>query len=139
MISDLAKKLGLKAGQRAIIVNAPPGYLTKLEPLPEKVDMIRQLNGLFDFIQLFAADIEELAGFAPACIDSLKAGAIFWISFPNRNDQTSGDSDWEVIRQAGFRPVYRLAVNENWSALQFKPVNEAPCKGTDSAINKRGE
>jgi len=38
--SALAKKLKLKAGQRAAILNAPEGYLEALRPLPDGVELL---------------------------------------------------------------------------------------------------
>jgi hypothetical protein len=46
----LAKKLKLKPGQRAAIVNAPDGYLKELSPLPDGVEMADKLSGKFDWV-----------------------------------------------------------------------------------------
>jgi len=51
--SSLPKKLQLKAGQRAVIINAPAGYLDELGPLPEGVHLAERPEGQVDFIVLF--------------------------------------------------------------------------------------
>jgi hypothetical protein len=37
--SNLAKKLRIQPGQRALFINAPEGYLDALDPLPEIVSV----------------------------------------------------------------------------------------------------
>jgi hypothetical protein len=32
------------------------------------------------------------------------------------------DVGWEIVSQAGLRPVTQVSVNEVWSALRFRPV-----------------
>lgn len=51
--SSLAKKLGIKPGHRAIVLNPPPGHLMELGPLPEGVELAREPEGTFDFAHLF--------------------------------------------------------------------------------------
>ena len=48
----LIKKLGLKPGHRAAVVNPPAGYLERIGP-PEGVEAATRLDGSFDFIQMF--------------------------------------------------------------------------------------
>jgi len=43
--NPLAKKLQMKAGQRAVIINPPVGYLERLDPLPEGVEHVPPLVG----------------------------------------------------------------------------------------------
>ncbi len=41
----LAKKMKLKTGQRAALVNAPEGYCKELRPLPNGVELTEKLTG----------------------------------------------------------------------------------------------
>lgn len=40
--TPLAQKLGIKAGQKVITINAPAGYSKLLEPLPEAVSFTQK-------------------------------------------------------------------------------------------------
>ncbi len=51
--SALARKMKLKAGARAAVINAPVGYLKELAPLPAGVELSEKLQGKFDWIQVF--------------------------------------------------------------------------------------
>jgi hypothetical protein len=43
--NPLAKKMQMKAGQRAVIINPPAGYLERLDPLPEGVELVSERVG----------------------------------------------------------------------------------------------
>ena len=61
--SSLAKKLRLHTAQRALILNAPDGYLEKLGEVSEEVKIEQEPNGEFDFAHLFVKDRNELDQF----------------------------------------------------------------------------
>ncbi len=51
---------------RAVVVNAPEGYVKTLGPLPEGVTMAEKLAGKFDWAQLFVKNKAELEKTLPA-------------------------------------------------------------------------
>jgi hypothetical protein len=59
--SALSKKMKLKAGQYATIINAPENYMKELESLPANVKMSRKMEALSDWIQIFVKDKAESA------------------------------------------------------------------------------
>jgi hypothetical protein len=124
--SSLTKKLGLKPGWRALILNAPDGYRALLDPLPEGVDLTATPDGTFDFVQLFAKNKADLAAYAPAAMAAVKPGGMLWISFPKKTSKIqtdiSRDTGWDVIQQAGWQGVFLISVDDVWSAMRFRPV-----------------
>jgi hypothetical protein len=124
--SSLAKKLGLKPGRRALILNAPDGYRELLDPLPEGVDVTTTPDGTFDFVQVFAKNQADLAEYAPAALAAVKPGGMLWIAFPKKTSKIqtdiSRDTGWDVIRQAGWQGIFLIAVDEVWSAMRFRPA-----------------
>ena len=87
----LIKKLGMKSGHRAAVLNAPDGYLERISP-PEGVEAATRLDGSFDFIQVFALDRAALdrAALDRAALDrdigaahgALAPGGLLWVSYP---------------------------------------------------------
>ncbi|HEX6608953.1 MAG TPA: hypothetical protein VF276_18780, partial [Chloroflexia bacterium] len=108
--SALTKKLGLKPGRRALILNAPDGYRALLDPLPQGVDLTTTPDGTFDFVQLFAKNKADLAEYAPAAMAAVNPGGMLWISFPKKTSKIqtdiSRDTGWDVIQQAGWQGVF---------------------------------
>jgi len=57
--TPLIQKLGIKPGQRILIVNPPPDYETTLGLLPDGVEQATGLVGQFDFIHFFTTERAE--------------------------------------------------------------------------------
>lgn len=130
--TPLAQKLGLKAGQRAVIVQPPEGYAALLGDLPADLHLtyaVEPLEGKpppeapLDFIQLFAADRVVLERDFRALAAALKPDGTLWISWPKRASKVPTDLDENVIRAiglgSGMVDVKVAAVDEVWSALKF--------------------
>lgn len=125
-LMSLVKKLRIQRGQRATILNAPPGYVDELDPLPDGVKLAETIDGIFDFLHLFVRDRAELERFGPTALSIVKHDGIFWISYPRKSARIktdiTRDDGWDVIVKAGLRPVSQISINAIWSALLFRPT-----------------
>ncbi len=123
--SALVKKLKLKPGQRAIVVNAPDGYLQELGPLPNGVQVAEKLSGKFDWVQVFVKNKVELDNLVPRLVRALKPDAILWISYPKGTSKIqtdlTRDKGWEAIQQADLKWITLVSVDETWSAFALRP------------------
>jgi hypothetical protein len=123
--SSLVKKLQLKAGQRAVIINPAPGYLDELGSLPEGVELAEHPEGSFDFVQIFAKDRSELERFLPAALQAIKYDALLWIAYPKGGAKAGTDLNrdilWDAVAQHHFSGVTLVSLNEVWSAMRFRP------------------
>ena len=81
-ISALAKKLRMQNARRALIVNAPDGYLGTLGEVPASVTIQQKPTGEFDFAHLFAKDRNELDRFIDRVLQAIQYDAVLWISYP---------------------------------------------------------
>ena len=123
--SPLAKKMKLKSGVRAAIVNAPENYLNELN---HDTEISPKLTGKFDWIQIFAKNKKELDALVPKAARALKPESILWLSFPKgaskvQTDLTR-DKGWEVLQGVDLKWVTLISVNENWSAFALRPYKE---------------
>jgi hypothetical protein len=92
----LIKKLGIKPGQRAAVVNPPDGYADRIG-LPQGVEVTTDLDGTFDFVQLFAKDRVTLDRHLTAAHAALKPGGLFWISYPKGSSKVPTDLNRDVF------------------------------------------
>lgn len=132
--SSLIKKLRIKPGQRIIVINPPPGYLDQLGDLPEGVELAEseslalanQAGDTFDFVHLFVKNVAELERLGPSALRAVKHDGLLWISYPKRSSKVetdiSRDVGWDVIKEAGLRPVTQVSIDAVWSALRFRPA-----------------
>jgi hypothetical protein len=123
----LIKKLGIKPGHRAAVVNPPAGYADRIGP-PEGVEVTTDLDGSFDFVQVFAKDRATLDRHIEAAHAALEPDGLFWISYPKGSSKVPTDLNrdvfWKALEHLGVRPVTQVSVDDVWSALRFRPVAE---------------
>ena len=126
--SPLAKKMKLKPGSRAAVINAPENYLSGLK---HDSEISQKLGGKFDWIQIFVKTKSEADVPIPKAAKALKPESMLWISFPKgaskiQTDLTR-DKGWDVIRTLDLKWITLVSVNETWSAFALRPYkpNEA--------------
>ena len=123
--SPLAKKLKLKPGLKAAVLNAPDDYLKELKHKP---DISTKLNGKFDWIQVFAKNKTELDSLAPKAVAALKPDSILWLSFPKGSSKIqtdlTRDKGWEILQTLSLKWITLVSINENWSAFALRPYKE---------------
>lgn len=123
--SSLPKKLQMRAGQRAVVINAPADYLDKLAPLPDGVEIAESGEGPFDFVQLFVHDLAQLQALLPRVIQSVKQDTLLWIAYPKGSAKTGTDLNrdrlWAAVSEHHLTGVTLVSLDEVWSAMRFRP------------------
>lgn len=127
-MTSIVKKLGLKPGMRALVLDAPCSYMKSLAPLPDQVEVSQNLGSTYEFVQFFATKKSDITKSGKKLLQSTTPGALVWITYPKK---TSGvDSDlsreavWAAMEGTGWRPVSQIAIDEVWSALRFRPTQD---------------
>src|SRR3972149_2564408 len=123
--SPLAKKMKLKPGASAAVINTPENYLQELS---RDNEISQSLNGKFDWIQIFVKNKAELDSLAPKAAKALKPESILWISFPKGTSKIQADlardKGWEGLQKLDLKWVNLVSVNETWSAFALRPYKE---------------
>ena len=123
--NPLVKKLKLKPGQRAAVVNAPDGYLEALRPLPDGVEVTQQLDGTFDWVQLFVKTQAELAQVIGHVRAALKPAGMLWITFPKGTSKIqtdlTRDRGWAALQAIDLKWITLISVDDTWSAFALRP------------------
>jgi hypothetical protein len=125
MSGELARKLQIRSGARALVINPPEGYLDTLSPLPAGASVAASGEGPFDVVQLFARTRGDLeAGIGQAIATSGDEG-VLWVSYPKVASAAASDLSrqavWDALSGTGWEPVSQVAVDETWSALRIRP------------------
>jgi hypothetical protein len=142
-MNAIAKKLFMKPGHRWLLFNAPDNYLSILEPLPEGVEISHIANGSFNGIQLFAVNSTELTAKLQHIQPVLKADTILWIIYPKKSSSIKSDLDmmgsWTEPTKYGLRPVASAAIDSTWTALRFRPEEQAKLSETRNSELQKNE
>ena len=121
--TPLVKKLGLSAGQRALVECGPADYRALVQPLPDGIEFAARLSGKFDFIHLFVTERSKLRKRLPACLGKLAPDGMIWISWPKKAAKVKADITEDTIREIalplGLVDVKVCAVDETWSGLKL--------------------
>ena len=74
---------------------------------------------------MFADDEAALRTILESQRDRLATPAALWIAYPkaNRSD-INRDSLWPILTEFGMRPISQVAIDEVWSALRFRALQE---------------
>lgn len=121
--TPLAKKLGIKAGERLALLAAPDGFIRLLGALPDGVRIVTHARGGPGRIILFATSRSDLSRrFAPAARGLAEGGAL-WIGWPKKASGVPTDLTEDVVREIGL-PLglvdYKVcAIDGTWSGLCF--------------------
>ena len=122
--SVLAKKMKLKEGYHATLINAPKGYADELKPLPADVKLVQKFEVSSDWIQLFAKNTAELNELFPNVPKIMKPNTLVWVSFPKGTSEIqtdlTRDKGWDVIAAASLKWTNLVSVNETWSAFSMR-------------------
>ena len=127
--TPLAKKLGLKDGQRALFIDLPPS-LEGLAVSRQFVETSRitadQLGTAlpgYDFVHLFTATRSVLEALAQPLMNLIARDGMIWVSWPKKAAKVATDITEDVIRAVvlpiGLVDVKVCAVDEVWSGLKL--------------------
>jgi len=119
--TPLVKKLGVQAGARMALVNAPRGFAQELGKLPAGVK--QAADGALDFVLLFAKDSAEMKKHLQGLARHLEPAGMLWVSWPKKASGVATDLTENAVRDAalpmGLVDVKVCAVNEIWSGLKL--------------------
>jgi hypothetical protein len=125
----IAKKMKLKSGLKAAVINAPENYV---DALKHDTALSPTLNGKFDWIQIFVRTKAELEALAPKAAKALKPESMLWISFPKGSSRIqtdlTRDKGWEGVQQLDLKWINLVSVDETWSAFALRPYREGEKK-----------
>jgi hypothetical protein len=108
-----------------------PDRLGLLNPLPDGLSVV-DAPAAATVALVFADDAAAIRDLIATHGDGLTEAATIWVAYPkgNRTD-VNRDSLWPILAEHGLRPIGQVAVDDVWSALRFRPLQEgeAPFTG----------
>lgn len=121
--TPLAKKLGLKPGQRVKLKNTPDNYLDLLAPVPDSVRFSTRFRGDIDIWHLFTRSRRELEQALRRARHEIHANGMVWVSWPKKASGVPSEVTEDTIRKVAFPlglvDVKVCAVDATWSGLKL--------------------
>jgi len=120
--TPLPKKLGIKAGLRFRLANAPAEVQAELRKTLAECRVVSDGDAL-DFAMIFTRSRAELTKEFPRIAKVLAPAGMLWVSWPKKSSGVATDLDENVVRgiglDAGLVDVKVCAVTDVWSGLKF--------------------
>jgi CheY-like chemotaxis protein len=120
--SSLPKKLGIREGILVALVDAPDGFESKLDPLPDGARIVTRPRGAARAI-LFVTAMSDLDRRWRSVVDSVAEGATVWIAWQKKASGITTDASEKEIRAYGLERGwvdYKIcSIDETWSGLAF--------------------
>ncbi|UOE46471.1 DUF3052 domain-containing protein [Mucilaginibacter sp. SMC90] len=121
--TSLAKKLGIKAGAKVMLINAPDHYLDLFTDLPPDVYFTDNVSLENDVIHFFSKSADEYRFKLPELMKQIKQNGVIWVSWPKKSSKVVTDITEDLIRnfalQIGLVDIKVCAVDEIWSGLKL--------------------
>jgi hypothetical protein len=119
--TPLPKKLGIKAGFRVRLANAPAEVRAELREALAECETKR--GDMLNFAMIFTKSRVELAREFSRMAKLLAPTGMLWVSWPKKSSGVASDLDENLVRgiglDAGLVDVKVCAVTEVWSGLKF--------------------
>jgi hypothetical protein len=120
--TPLPKKLGIKAGFRLRLANAPAEVRSELREAMAGCTAVKQGKAQ-DFAMIFTKSRAELVKEFSSMAKLLAPAGMLWVSWPKKSSGVPTDLNENVVREigldAGLVDVKVCAVTEVWSGLKF--------------------
>ncbi len=120
--TSLARKLGIKEGVNVLLIEAPEGYRSLLDPLPPLVSFAGRAGQAVDLVHLFVTRKADLQAHLASLRRTLRADAAVWVSWPKKASKVPTDVTEDTIRAValplGFVDIKVCAVSDVWSGLK---------------------
>ena len=123
--TPLMKKLHL-GGRRLTVLNLPEA----LKPLfPEAIARESRVSEKTEAVLGFAENARDMEALIHRILPALAPGAVLWLAYPKKSSKRyrsdiSRDQGWAPLAQYDYEPVSQVALDEDWSALRFKPFSQ---------------
>jgi hypothetical protein len=121
--TPLSRKLGIRDAARVVLVNAPAGFASLLEPLPAGARIGRRVADATDVIVVFVTSVGDLERRFRALVSSLAPDGRLWIAWPKRTSTIDTDLTFRAAQQvglsAGLVDNKSASITDVFQGLQF--------------------
>jgi hypothetical protein len=132
MENKLFKKLNYKQQESILALNYPGSFEGELESMEMHATVHRDLGNageVLDFVIAFGKTLEEVNELTRSVGPRLSQDAVFWFCYPKKSSKKyscefNRDTGWGVMAEFDLEPVRQVAIDEDWSAIRFRNVDQ---------------
>lgn len=133
MENAFLKKLHLKSAGTLRVVNGPRNLASILGDIPADVTITEQENDPFGVLLIFARESTDLDASIRKMRPELKPETVVWVPYPKKNSGIPTDLNlmqhWQHLQLHGLSPVSSAAIDEIWTGIRLKPIDQIKSSG----------
>ncbi len=129
-MENLWKKLQLATVDRVVLLEAPESFRSAEQALGD-VEVVRSLEEVeaVGFLLAFVRSAGEIPVVAKALDGRFAEDPTVWLAYPKKSSKRyesdiERDHSWRPLGELGFEAVRQVAIDEDWSALRFRRVEQ---------------
>lgn len=128
--TELLHRLQIKAGSKLWLINVPQQIAEEITAGAE-VELVHG-DSYYDGVLACFTGPAEVEAMAPRILAELPPDGLLWVAYrKGAAGKTAGltrDTGWAPLEAEGLRPVRAVALDEEWSALRFRPKEKVKAK-----------
>ncbi|HEY3586343.1 MAG TPA: DUF3052 domain-containing protein [Myxococcaceae bacterium] len=124
-MSHLCGVLGIRAGSKVSVVNPPPGFVVRLNPLPDGVEFLVTAQTGLDVVLFFSRSAGELLARLPALARSIALQGRIWVAWVQGTTALDEDTVRHAGLDLGLVDDKRASLGDEWVALRLKRETRA--------------
>lgn len=145
-MTPLFKKLNFKAQPEIYVLQAPPSFQPELDAMSTETRVHASLARATDipFAIAFATTQAQVDRFAEQVSQSTSPDAVLWVAYPKGTSKQykcefNRNTGWARFGELGLEPVRQVAIDDDWSALRFRRVENIKKMTRSFAISEAGK
>ena len=130
-MASIFAKLQYKDQKNFLLLNAPEEFRPLIEEVAGKLRVTELFNDgeRYDFILAFVRQGSEIEALAAPVARQVSKDGLVWFAYPKKTSKKyhsdiDRDHGWKPVFDQGYQPVRQIAIDDDWSALRFRPAGQ---------------
>lgn len=128
------------------MVNAPDSFRPEMEAMQAWAE-VGTAPGKWkklSYVVVFALALKEVEAAAKTLLPKMEDDGIIWMAYPKGTSKKykcdfNRDTGWASFGEKGYEPVRAIAIDEDWSALRFRQVENIKTMTRSFAMTEAGK
>jgi len=128
---ELLKKLNHKNQIEILLINPPESFELIKAEINKIIEVNEDLEGdePFLFVLAFFTKMSEIREVIEKLMKKVNKDSLVWLCYPKKSSKNyksdiTRDTGWEIMGEYSYEPVRQIAIDDDWSALRFRPITE---------------
>lgn len=128
---ELLKKLNHKNQSEILLINPPESFELIKAEINKIIEVNEDLEGNKPllFVLAFFTKKSEIREVTEKLMKKVNKVSLVWLCYPKKSSKNyksdiTRDTGWEIMGEYSYEPVRQIAIDDDWSALRFRPITE---------------